>query len=204
MYKFHIEEISVRRKLFHFSSVLIPLIYLFTSKLAMMIILIIVSGGAIFVDITRHYNPLLKSLVDNIFSSIMRYDELSGGMKLSGVTYIFLGFLATCLLFSKPVAIASYFVLIFADSAAAVVGERIGIPTHEKKSLEGTVAFIMTAILFAMLSYSLCPFKTSFLSVVLASILAGIVEYKTTDRDIDDNFTIPLVFGITITFLGWF
>jgi len=167
-------------------------------------VLTIITGLAISLDISRHYNKTIQDLVARFFTTIMREDEISGNFKLSGVSYMFLGFFISCILFSKGVAISAFLVLIVSDTTAALVGKKIGKPMENGKSIEGSVAFCVTAMLIGMLSYTFQSYVASFTGIIVASVITTFVEYHSDRLKINDNLSIPVTFGLVITLLGWF
>jgi dolichol kinase len=103
-----------------------------------------------------------------------------------GSTYFLFSTLLTILLFPKPIAIASLLILILADTSAALVGKGIGKIPIFGKTLEGSMAFFLCALLIVWIYPSLSRFSGS-----LAALGATVIEILPTR--IDDNFTIPLV-----------
>ncbi|MES2215265.1 MAG: diacylglycerol/polyprenol kinase family protein [Pseudomonadota bacterium] len=197
-------EFETKRKIFHISSAIIPIIYIFMPKLWMVMILTLVAFGTSAIDTTRHYHPKIQALVDKFLLQFMREREKNGSFVISGASYMMSGFFLTTLLFPKGVAIASMFVLIVSDAAAAIVGTRVGKPLENGKSIAGSAAFFMSAILISTLSYSFAHYKTNFLIIILASLITTAVEYYTSFIKIDDNLTIPLAFASSIILLGLF
>lgn len=197
-------NIEVKRKLFHCMSIVFPIFYLITNKLTMVMVLTIITGLAISLDISRHYNKTIQDLVARFFTTIMREDEISGNFRLSGVSYMFLGFFISCILFSKGVAISAFLVLIVSDTTAALVGKKIGKPMENGKSIEGSVAFGVTAMLIGMLSYTFQSYVASFTGIIVASVITTLVEYHSEKLKVNDNLSIPVTFGLVITVLGWF
>jgi len=195
--------LEVKRKLFHCMSIIFPIFYLITNKLTMVMVLTIMTGLAISLDISRHYNKTIQDLVERFFTAIMRDNEISGNFKLSGVSYMFIGFFVTCILFSQGVAISAFLVLIISDTAAALVGKKIGRPMTNGKSIEGSIAFCATAILIGMLSYTFQSYVSSFTGIIIASVITTLVEYHSDKLNINDNLSIPVTFGLVITVLGW-
>lgn len=171
-------NLELKRKIFHCSSVIFPIIYAFTNKLTMIIILMICTGIALSLDISRHYDGKIQELVDKFFSKIMRQKEKSGTFHLSGASYMFLGFFITCVLFSKGTAISAFLVLIVSDTAAAIVGKHAATKYQHGKSVEGALAFFLSSFLIGLLSYTFSSYGASFFTILLASGAATFVEYN--------------------------
>ncbi len=197
-------DLELKRKYFHCASIIFPLTYLFTDKLTMVIILMISTGVAVSVDISRHYNKQIQGIVDRFFTSIMRREEASGSFRLSGVSYMFLGLFVSCVLFSKGVAISSFLVLVISDTVAALVGKQIGKPLENGKSLEGSIAFFVSAIIISMLAYTFEHYNARFMTVILACIATTAVEFYSDRIKINDNLAIPVVYGLCMSLLGFF
>jgi len=196
-------NLEIKRKAFHCMSIVFPIFYLITSKLTMVMVLTVITGIAVSLDISRHYNPAIQAWVARFFTTIMRPDETSGNFKLSGVSYMFLGFFITCLLFSKGVAISAFLVLIVSDTFAALVGKKIGKPMANGKSIEGSIAFAASAMLIGMLAYTFHTYGTTFSGIVIASGVTTWVEYNADRFDINDNLAIPVTFGSVVAVWGW-
>lgn len=195
---------ELKRKLFHCSSIIFPITYLFISKLTMLVIMIISTGIVLSLDISRHHNSKIQGLVDKIFGKIMRSQEKSGNFMLSGISYMFLGFFITCALFCKGTAISSMMVLIISDTAAAIVGKKAGTKFVHGKSIEGLAAFFLSSFLIGMLSYTFAAYKASFLTIFVASAITSLVEYNSNKYNINDNLAIPVTYGMVISILGFF
>ncbi len=194
---------ELKRKAFHMSSLAFPLLYCFTPRLLMIIILLAVAAATIYVDINRHRSDALKDLVDKFFGHLMRSSERHNPEAFTGASYMMAGFFLTALLLPKGIAISSWLVLIFADTAAAIVGKRIGVPTNHGKSIQGSVAFFISALMIGLLSYTFIPHHASFFALFLAAAAASAIEYYSFQVGMDDNFTIPITFGFVLAIVGW-
>ena len=70
---------------------------------------------------------------------------------------------------------------------------------YPHKSLEGTTAFFVSALLINMLFHNLEPFGYASVIACIFATLAEVFENKTR---IDDNLAIPLAVGLVLTFLN--
>lgn len=195
---------ELQRKALHCASIIFPLIYLFSSKLYMVIILMLSTGLVLSMDISRHYNKLIQGIVDKFFKTIMREEELSGTSKLTGASYMFLGFFISCVLFSKGLAIACFLVLIVSDTLAAIVGKKYSSSSPNDKSVEGAGAFFVSALLIGSLAHTIVPYETNFFGIILAAGATSLVEYYSKDIGFNDNLIIPVAYGLSITFVSVF
>lgn len=185
------------RKLFHLGALCIPLAYYFTQKLHMLTFMCIITTLVILIDVKRHDNTsIISSLTDKFFNSLFRINETNGTNKLSGASYMFLGFTLTMLVSNKNLGITAQLVLIIADTAAAIVGTKIGNKLANGKSLEGSVTFIAVAILVSLLSYFFIGFRTSITAIIISSTVAAVLEFNSRFIGINDNLTIPLSYAL--------
>lgn len=180
------------RKLIHLVGGLIPLLYLILNLTKLQALLILGTLAIPFVgaDLLRFWRPAVNRWFCFLFQGAMRPGEEG---RLTGATYYFLACWLTIFMFDRTIAIAALLILACADTAASVVGQAIGgYRIGQRKTLAGTVAFLTTACL-VMLPFF--PLATSF---VVASI-AAVTEVL--PLPVDDNVTIPLVTGISLTLL---
>ena len=192
-----------KRKIFHVSGLIFPLIYLFLSKFQLLLALFLIIAITIVFDTSRHYNPKIKLLVDRFFSNIMREAEQSGTFKLSGLSYMLAGLFLSALLFPKDLAIASWLVLIIADPVATLVGMKIGTKEFYGKTLEGSCAFLAAAIFISIMTYFFIGFNTSFFVIILSCLSTTALEFFAKKINVDDNLLIPLGYGLSTILLNF-
>ena len=130
----------------------------------------------------------------------MREDEESGQFVLSGASYMALGLLTSCLLFSKGLAITSWLVLIVADCFAAIIGMKYGSPLFNGKSYVGSVSFFISSVLISVMTYFIVGYSTSFFIILVSSLATTIVEFFSDQIKVNDNFSIPITYAL-VTFL---
>lgn len=154
----------------------------------------------VLLDIFKKYNPVVRKLYIRFLKPVLRTDEMSPERKMfTGGTLLTLSSLLTILIFSKPVAILSLYVLTVCDSFSAIAGKSIG--KHKfinDKTLEGTLAFILSGVVIVLIM----PLKvTSNIYEYIIGIICVILSsgLELINVKIDDNITIPLFFGITYT-----
>ena len=138
---------EVKRKIFHLYSLILPLFYIVTPKIFMSIFLVALTGFTLYIDISRHHNDKIKGLTNKFFGKYLRSKEQPGNLSLSGASFMALGFLISCLFFSKGLAITSWFIVIISDCLAALVGKKLGEPLANGKSLVGAGTFFVSSIL---------------------------------------------------------
>ncbi len=183
---------EVQRKTFHLYSLIIPFFYLFSSKLVATSLLFLITLCVLYLDIARHYNIRIKNFINRFFGKFMRTEEQSGSFRLSGSSFMALGFFLTALLFPKGLAISSWLIMIISDCLAALIGTKIGTKLENGKSLEGSMAFVTSAIFISMLVYFFIGYNTSFTVIIISSIVATVSEFYSKQLAINDNLSIPI------------
>ena len=184
---------EVYRKLIHITSSIHAILLWFLGK--EVIILYILAAAIIFpvLDFSRKYIPFLKKLYSFCFGKVSRPYEYQ---RLSGSSWVFIGVAVTVLLFEEKVAIISLLVMSISDSAAAIVGIKYGKTKLFNKSLEGSVAFFISA---SLIIFSLSP--ALFIVNVTALLFAVIVELFSTPL-LNDNLFIPVSIAFILTLGG--
>jgi len=191
---------EIRRKIFHLYSLVLPIIYCFISKTFVVSLLLFVTTITLYFDVARHYNPKIENFTNKFFAHLMRQSEQSGSFKLSSASYMMSGFFLGALFFSKGLAITAWLILIISDCLAAIVGTKIGTPRENGKSLEGSIAFFISAIIISLLSYSFIGFATTFPTILVSCAIITASEYYSKQILIDDNLFIPVGYGFLICF----
>ena len=179
------------RKLIHFLGGLIPVIYLLLNltKPQALLILGCLALPFIAADLLRLRWPALNRWFLRLFQGAMRPGE---ERRLTGSTYYLVACWFTILAFERTVAAAALLVLACADTAASVVGQAMGGYRLTKgKTLSGTGAFVVTAFLVTL---PLFPATTAFAGAIIAAVA------ECLPLPLDDNITIPLAAGISLTF----
>ncbi|RTK93355.1 MAG: hypothetical protein EKK61_01420 [Rickettsiales bacterium] len=196
-------DFEIQRKIFHLYSLIFPVAYIFISKSTMCIALTIITAIALYLDISRHYNPKIKTLVANFFGRFLREEENNGQFAFSGASYMACGFLLTCLLFNKGLAINSWFILIISDCFAAIVGLKYGSPLFNGKTLAGSISFFVSAVFISILTYFVIGYRTTFIIIIVSSFVVTIIEFFSKEIKINDNFSIPVSYALITTILSW-
>lgn len=111
-----------------------------------------------------------------------------------GFVYFFIGIILTLYLFKFNIAIANAAILIFllGDSASTIFGKKFGkrpLPFNERKTLVGTSAFFIVALIGALTQLPLIP--------ALVGALCGAITEAYSP--IDDNIPIPVIAGIAMS-----
>lgn len=194
---------EIARKILHMCSFLIVIFIWFVDKKTACFVI-----GALLLLLFAANTLLLSSrfrFINNLkvkyFSFLLRDDEKHGYISSN---WFLLGCFLTVLLFPKYVAMLGITVLIFGDAFAAIIGVRFGKHKFKNgKSLEGTIGFITVSYLFLAAFILLLPDTgLSFTAAALISIpIVAVAEIYSKQIKIDDNLTIPIVFGLLMMIL---
>jgi dolichol kinase len=197
--------LEIRRKMMHTWPIIIPILYRFVSKDTALMIMLPICAFYVFCDVFRHFHEGFKQLFDRVITvHFLREHEKNG---LIGSSYFIFGALLAIILFPKPVAIASLYILIISDAMAAIVGTGWGRTRIFAKSLEGSIAFFVSGTIVVLLAMQDKPLwgesamQGHLWWGVLAVVGATVVELFPTG--LDDNLTIPLVAGAIMMFGFW-
>lgn len=186
-----ITAMELRRKLVHLATLVIPMGYAFTSDRTVLTFLVPFFLLYLTVDLLRQIHPGLAGLFRRyFFKRVLREKE---EFALMGSTYFLFSSILTILLFPKPVAIASLLILILSDTAAALVGRGFGRWPLFGKTIEGSLAFLISSLLIIWIYPGLDRLWGS-----LAALGATLAELL--PLPLDDNLTIPLVAGALMSF----
>ena len=157
--------------------------------------LLFVSIAVIAVDFLRlHVNGVKEGFI-LFFGSFLRRHEFS---RLSGATYLLLGCFITSLLYKKPIVVAACAFIIVGDTFAAVLGQNIKSPKIFRKTLLGSVGFLVAALGVAFILNRL-PNGLSMPCLIVGAIVATIFEALPLPWD--DNFSVPIVTGAVMSFI---
>ena len=188
---------EIRRKLIHISSISIPILYWFVTKEEALWVLVPMTLGAIVVEILRRKFAGFETWFRSLFGQLLRPHESSSRPEINGATYVLLSATICIVLFPKIIAITGFSVLIISDTASALYGRRFGKRKFLRKSVEGSSAFFVTAMLVVLAVAQLAGAPWEFIVAgAVASLVATVVEAVSHGGgSVDDNLTIPAAFG---------
>jgi dolichol kinase len=180
------------RKGIHLTSGLIPLFYHFNEKSTTLWILAAVTCGALAIDLLRFSYPPFRRVFYSVVGFMLRSHETESG-RFNGATYVLVSATLSVLIFPKPIAITAFTVLILADMMAALAGRKFGRHRFLAKSLEGSAAFFVTALLVTLVVPPFSGLPVHGALAAVAALSATVVE--ACGWRLDDNFTVPLTVG---------
>ena len=188
-------SLEIRRNLFHLTLGILIIAGLYFDIIHIWVVIAVVVVGFLLSSLSR------KRPVPVIHWFLQRFEreENMNNMPGKGALYFFVGLLLTMALFEEDVVLASVTIFVLADSIGPIIGIKFGRMKHplsDRKFLEGSIAGFIFAFLGSMIFvHPLEAFLASFFSVTVEAI-----DYIKGTR-IEDNITIPLVAGATITLL---
>jgi len=190
------------RKLIHLSSLWIPLTIFFAPEnFSIAVFGIIFVGNAILEYGNFKKWGWVRKTFGVIFRKALRHKEASRQQfQISGSMYVMAAAIVCTALFTKNIAVIAMTVMLISDTCSALFGKAFGTrQIYPHKSLEGTTAFFVSALIVNMLFNNLYVFGYA---NVIACIFATLVEVYEDKTNVDDNLAIPLAVGITLTLLG--
>ena len=142
---------------------------------------------AIIIEAVRLIFPTFNSLFIRCFSLLLRHEEKR---KPTGSAWYIAGVLISLLLFKKEFAMFSMVILAVGDPSASTVGKSWGRHRIKRKSIEGSMAFLIAAIA-AGLIFQRTLGGLSFVIIITGAIAGTMTELLSSK--LDDNLTIPLI-----------
>ena len=164
--------------------------YLLPQKTTLFI-LVPITISSIIVDLIRLRNLPYAGFLNWLLGPILREHE---SWDLTGSSYILSASVLSILFFNKKIAIAAIAYIILGDIASAIIGRIYGKTKIEKKSLEGSLAFLSVCLLIALFLPGL-PFWIG----VIGALVATSVEALSIP--LNDNLSVPLVSGLVMEIL---
>jgi len=186
--------VEVIRKGIHLFSLSIPVIYSFLSKETALTILVPLTAFFVANDLARLYVKPFGKLYERFFGFLLRTHERNDrGRRLTGASYVLISATICVWLFPKVIFLTAFAILIVSDSAAALVGRRLGRRPFLAKTLEGTTAFFVSALIVVGLAPKVVYSPAEYVIGAFAALLGAVVE--AAPQAVDDNLAIPLAIG---------
>jgi dolichol kinase len=191
---------EVIRKLIHFLSLSIPVIYFYISKETALYILIPITLIFLMVDIVRYYHPQVGGLFYTIFGFLLRQHERDENKKrLNGATSILLSAIFCVIVFPKLLLVTSFAVLIVSDIASALVGRKFGKRRFLAKSFEGFLAFLISGFIVVFFTPKVELLALEYFIGFAGVFFGGLAE--SYSFKIDDNISVPISIGAVMWIL---
>jgi dolichol kinase len=185
------------RKSIHLCSLSIPTVYFFISKQLALEILVPMFLTFFIVDLARFYFKPVQTWFYRWFRWLLRKHETDQGTKrLTGATNILFSAIVCVLLFPKIITVNAFAILIISDITSALFGRRFGRRKFFAKSLEGAMAFFVSAIVVVLLAPKVEGLALEYVIGAFAAAVGAVVEAASTK--VDDNISVPLAIGLVM------
>ena len=162
-----------------------PILALFIPRGTLLITLGAITAIFVTWEIVRFISPSVNRWMVSHLGVILKREER---FRPTGTTYLLLASLIVFLLFEKYVAIASLLFLSIGDLMATVIGEKFGKRRVFNKSLEGSLACLVSCLLIGTVMTMVGPVMVLPVAIV-GAVTATMVELLPIPAD--DNLTIP-------------
>jgi len=191
---------EILRKGIHLTSLLIPIIYYFIPKSTALSILIPLTLLFVLSDTARVFHEPSGRLYEKYFGFLLRrHERNSSGRRLNGATYVLLSAVLCLWIFPKVIFITAFAILIVSDTSAALIGRKFGRHPFFGKTLEGSLAFLVSALLVVLFSPKIEYLPLEYMIGATAALVGAIVE--SASIGVDDNLSIPISVGGTMWIL---
>lgn len=191
------------RKAIHLCSVVIPISYYYLDKNLILIVTGIATVLMIGMELLRKVSPGFDRFYLSVLGKALRKNELDVKKHIfTGGTYYIMGIFLAVLLFKREIASPAIMIMILSDTGAALVGKRFGKINFWNKTLEGSITFFVIGLGIVFLTPKITSSHYEYLIAVASLLLTTFWEALPTN--IDDNLSIPVVFGIIYTILFYF
>ena len=140
--------------------------------------------------------PVVWQCYDFFFGRMLR-DYGEGKFHLSGGAPVLAAACLSAVCFASPFSALAMATMLLGDTAAALIGRRFGRHRFPNgKSLEGTLAFILTGALVMLAGWAIFSLPLPVLAGGCTGVVAAsVLELFNCELHLDDNFTIPLAAG---------
>jgi len=194
---------EVKRKLFHIITILfLPIIYIFLSKQRMLMIVLPLSILIIATDFYRHKFSQIATVFNKVFGHVLRESELTQN-SWTGASFMAIAAIIVFSICPKSIAICAFSILAVSDCLAALVGGKMTSKEFFEKSVAGSMAFGISALVILIICGLFTHQHLSYYFFGAFAVFATtIIEARPSFFSVDDNLTIPLVFATVMMFFG--
>lgn len=187
---------ELKRKFLHLLALIIPFCVYLLGKEISLWILIPLSSLALAIEIARVRLERVSNFIYRFAGPIMRTEEkppLGSPIVINGASWVVISATLLTLIFPVYIACASLSMFMLGDAAAALVGRKFGRLhwPNSKKTIEGSIAFLLTAGT-TLLLFNFLPWYFVFLVTGIAMLLEVI------PIPINDNVRVPILAGFVI------
>jgi dolichol kinase len=195
------------RKLIHLSSLwMVAAIILCADQYRML--LAVTFGTAWILNLTLEHAvacqvPYITPVYYFFFKRMLRKTPQPSDWVISGGPPVWGAAFLVTMLFPTQAAATALAVMLIADTCAALIGRKFGKHPVNGKSIEGCAAFVTGGIAGAWgVSLFFPPLSITAICLTLCGIIAAMLaELFEKQLRIDDNFSIPLLVGLSMAFV---
>ncbi len=188
---------ELARKGIHLCSLSIPVIYYFIERDRALEILVPITLIFLAIDLLRYYHRPTAILFYRIFGFMLRQHEQDKNSKrFNGATNVLIAATLCVIIFPKLIVLTAFPILIISDSVAALIGRRFGKRKFMQKSVVGSTAFFLFALLVVYFTPKVEYSLTEYLIGAIAAIVGTVVE--ASSWKIDDNLSVPISVGVVM------
>ena len=186
--------VELIRKAIHLSSLTFVIVYFYATRSFALTLIVPLTIIVMTLDIARYYHRPLEEWFYKIFGWLLRRHESDKKKKrLNGASYMLISATLCVFIFPKMIALTSFIILIVSDTTSALIGRRFGKHRFFGKSLEGSAAFLSSAMLVILLTPKVEYVAGEYI-IGIASACVGTVA-EALPWEIDDNLSVPLAVG---------
>jgi dolichol kinase len=186
---------EVARKLIHLCSLSIPVIYYFITQRAALAILVPLTLVLLVAEVARLYHGPSGRLYERMFGFLLRPHELiDQGKNLTGASYVLISATIGIWTMPKAVFITAFAILIVSDTSEALIGRKFGRHRFFGKTVEGSTAFFLSALLVVMIAPKVQYLPAEYLIGFIGAAAGCLVE--AAPLPVDDNLSIPFSIGV--------
>lgn len=187
------ESGTLKRGLFHLFGVLaIAAVGLFLPRLALLISLGVAAFIVVAFELIRLRAPVVNRWFLLVFKPLLREKEAS---RFTGTSYSLTAAFIAFLVFPRDIAVLALVFLAVGDAMATIVGKRIGKTRFLGKTLEGSLACLVSCIAVGVIGYY-AGLDIALLAILAGSLGATIAE--AVSLPVNDNLTLPLFAGLVM------
>jgi dolichol kinase len=193
---------EVYRKFIHLLSLSIPIGYSLLDKKTALTVLIPLAIISIIIDLLSRKKTIVQKYLRKFFGKMLRPHEYEDRLILNGASWVLISACFTIFFFPKILAVTGFAILIISDSSAALFGRKFGTHHFWGKTLEGSMAFFVTALITVFIIGIITSAPWIFFAFsAVAALISAAVEAASAFVKIDDNISIPISYCV-IMLLG--
>ncbi|HTK31904.1 MAG TPA: hypothetical protein VL332_08065 [Candidatus Saccharimonadaceae bacterium] len=191
---------EAQRKAVHLAFLILPLDLLFETlpwprgKRQWILLLLLLTVGAIVVDLLRLHESRVKRFFRQFFGELIREHEQ---FSLLGSTYLLIAALLAVEIFPREIAACAIGFTVVGDAFAAMVGKAWGRTPFFRKSIEGALGGLAACVAWgaALAATGHVPWGVAMAGAVAASLV------ELLPIPLDDNLGMTLVSGYVMKLL---